>query len=150
MDVLTLGFIALLIAGMLALASTEPKPSRQFSIRNFLAFILLWAIFFSQVSVLPLDDKHLDWGKDWVVLFAWTTLAIVYACKRLFASLLMHSVGVLFSGWIFIVPRVMGYISGRSEISNLLIGMFVGSFAGLVYFSIRRLLGLLARSEPSP
>ena len=95
---LALVFLIFVPFGVLALHDVNRRPTRQFTIRGMMLFIFLWAVCLSQISVSERDrpDETVVWRQDWIVLFAWIVLAVVYWRTRHFATLLIHSTGILF------------------------------------------------------
>ena len=150
-----LAFVFLLFVpfGVLALHGVNRRPTRQFTIRGMMLFIFLWAVCLSQISVFGhfRPDETVFWRQDWIVLFAWTVLAVAYWWTRQFATLLIHSTGVLFFVCLFVIAFALGDRWKWSEMEwSLWIGMFSGSFLGLIFFSLMILLTLVRRPLSPP
>ena len=147
---LILVFAALLVVAVLALGNTEQNPTRKFSLRGFLMFVALWAICLSPYSALALKaEEQFSWTRAWVIPFAWLVLAAFYLHTRHFAAMLIHSVGVLFVLPLFGIGFLTGSNGKESDfVLWLLMGLICGSFAGLLYFSIMRLLRLRRQNQP--
>ena len=151
---LILLLVPILIVSVLVLNDRYHRQIRQFSIRDLLFYIFLWAVCFSQVSAIRNSRdpfEHFAWRRDWIILIAWIVLTTFYVKRHDFTSLLIHSVGVLFFGSFFAICFALGGGGTWDEIgSRLSAGMFLSSFAGLAFFSIMTLLGMLRRVEPPP
>ena len=150
---LTLVFLIFLPFGVLALHDVNRRPSRQFTIRGMLLFIFLWAVCLSQLSLFGRHgpDETVVWRQDWIALFAWIVLGIVYWRIRQFAALLIHSTGVLFFIGFFAIAFALGGGGTWREIEwRLWIGMIFGSFLGLIFFSLMLLLTMLRRPLSPP
>jgi hypothetical protein len=150
---LVLVFLVFLPFGVLALHDANRPPTRQFTIRGMLLFIFLWAVCLSQISLLRRDRpiETVVWRQDWIVLFAWIALAVAYWQIRQFATLLIHSTGVLFFVCLFAIAFALGGRPTWSEVEwRLWLGMFGGSFFGLIFFSLMLLLALLRRPLSPP
>ena len=155
---LILLFGPILVLSAMALSDKYRRPIRQFSIRDLLFYVFLWAVCFSQVSIFrnishpnATPFEHFAWRDAWIILFAWMVLAVFYVRRRDFTSLVIHCLGVLFFGSLFALTLASGgRLEWDDDASRFLAGMFVGSFAGLVCFSMTTLLGMLRRVEPPP
>ncbi len=150
---LALVFLVFLPFGVLALHDVNRRPTRQFTLRGLMLFIFLWAVCLSQTSVFGIDrpTETVVWQQDWVVLFAWVVLAAAYCWTRQFATLLIHSTGVLFFICFFAIAFALDGGDTWSEIEwRLWAGMIGGSFLGLVFFSLMMLLTILRRPLSPP
>ncbi len=150
---LAIVFLIFVPFGVLALHDVNRRPTRQFTIRGMMLFIFLWAVCLSQISVAERDRpvETVVWRQDWIVLFAWLVLAVVYWRTRHFATLLIHSTGILFFGCVFAIAPVFDGGDTWSEIEwRLLLGMVCGSFLGLIFFSLMLLLTILRRPLSAP
>ncbi len=145
-------FLPLLVLGAMTLSDRYRRPIRQFSIRDLLFYVLLWSICLTQISAIRGERdpfEHFAWRKDWIIVSTWIVLAAFYVRRRDFASLLVHSLGVLFIGCVSAIAFAAGYRDTWDEVGwRLKVVMFVGSFAGLICFSILTLLGMFRRVEP--
>jgi hypothetical protein len=144
-------FLLLFLIGIVGLNGIEPKAAALFGICDLMVFVFLWAVCFSQVSVLPFDSSHISSSKYLAVPFAWIVLMLFYARNRLFASILAHCGGILASCYFtFFAWLDLGVPCPWSELrKRVLAGMILGSFAGLLFFSIKRTLALFYRSSSS-
>jgi hypothetical protein len=143
-------FALLLIVAVLALGNVEPKPNRTFSLRGFLLFVALWAICLSPFPALALKGgEHISWARAWVIPFAWIILAAFYLQTRHFAAMLVHCAGLLFILPLFALDFLAGGENKEGDFTMwLLVATLLGSFAGLLYFSVKKLLGLHKRNQP--
>jgi hypothetical protein len=150
---LAIVFLLFLPFGVLALHDVNRPPTRQFTIRGMMFFIFLWAVCLSQISVAEHDRpaQTVVWRQDWIVLFAWLVLAVAYWRTRHFATLLIHSTGILFFGCFFAIALALDGGDTWSEIEwRLLFAMIGGSFLGLIFFSLMLLLTILRRPRSPP
>jgi hypothetical protein len=150
---LALVFLIFVPFGVLALYDVNRPPTRQFTIRGMMLFIFLWAVCLSQMSVFGRDRpaETVVWRHDWIVLFAWIILAVAYWWTRQFATLLIHSTGVLFFVCFFAIAFVLGGGDTWSEIEwRVWTGMIGGSFLGLIFLSLMMLLTILRRPLSPP
>lgn len=150
---LALLFLIFMPFGVLVLHDVNRRLTRQFTIRGMMLFIFLWAVCLSQISVFRehRPEETIVWRQDWIVLFAWITLAMAYCWMRQFSVLLMHSTGVLF----FICFSAIVYIAGNGVAWHEIVwrfglGMIFGSFLGLILFSLMVLLTILRQPVSSP
>jgi hypothetical protein len=150
---LAIVFFLFLPIGVLALHNVNRRPMRQFTIRGMLLFIFLWAVCLSQIPVLALDSPGgtISWRQGGTELFAWIVLGIFYGATRQFAALLLHSAGVLFFLCYFAVVFALGGEESWRNIQwSLWIGIVVGSFIGLSFFSLMMLMTVLRRPSALP
>ena len=133
--------------GVLAVNSDLRRPPiRQFSIRDLLFYVFLWAMCLSQIRVEPVGREQFAWSKDWIVVSTWLILAAFYIWKHHRASLVAHNLGVL----VYIVPTI-SFIRGSTKDGLWMSrGMFLGSFTGLACFSIMAIVGMFRRVDPPP
>ncbi|MFZ1933408.1 MAG: hypothetical protein WAU84_06665, partial [Thermoguttaceae bacterium] len=142
---LIIGFLVVFFFWALILQRASRPPSRQFTIRGMMLFILLWAVCLSQLSCLSVKRSGPNpvWQHDWVVPFAWIVLAIFYWRARQFGVLFCHSTGILYVGYLFGMAFTFeGWTQGERKVIELAlgIGMIFGSFFGLVFFSLVTIL----------
>jgi hypothetical protein len=138
-------FLAILILPALIILrfnDASRQASRQFTIRGMLVYTFLWAICLSPISLFPLPHDDIEWRKYWVMPFAWIVLAGFYVWQRQWGVLLIHTCGIVISLVIFCCG-----INDLYSFSNYLLGgMFLGSFAGLIFYSFLRLKAMIRKT----
>ncbi len=152
-----MGFVCVvaLIVGVLAIFAVlgvggQQQPSaRRFTLRGLLLFVLLCAVWLSQIRFAPMSRNENFYSRDdLVVAFAWLVLAGFYAARRLVAPLVVHCVGLAF----FLPFIAMDLAAGGRKWPHyawlLSAGCFFGSFASLPFASLV-FLGFLRR-RPAP
>jgi hypothetical protein len=125
------------------------RSIRQFSVRDMLLFVFIYAVWLTQILAAPLAtsrDITSFSPHDLVVGFVWMVLAVFYWRRRLRAPLALHAFGPLFLAagitvfWItdggrLIIPERCWQLS---------VGAFMGSLVSLP-FAIMILVGLFGR-----
>lgn len=138
---LAFAFLVVMPFGVLALRKVNRWPTGQFTIRSMMLFILLWAVCLSQIPAIRFGIAStadaFAWHQSLTVVFAWVVLAVYYATVRQFASLALHSSGVLFFLLIIASTFVFDAVGSWQEIKGMLCGgMVFGSFLGLIFYSL--------------
>ena len=138
-------FLLVLPYGVFAMGEANRWPARQFTIRGMLLFVFLWAVCLSQISLIDLERREtVVWRQDWIVPFAWMVLAVFYWRVRQFTPLFLHSMCILFVLCFIPYDRAMGRDWGKIE-WYLWNAAWIGSFASLVFFSIKMFMAILRR-----
>jgi predicted membrane protein len=138
-------FLVLLPYGVFATHEVNRWPARQFTIRGMLLFIFLWAVCLSQISLIGLErPETVVWRQDWIVLFVWIVLAIFYWRVRQFTPLFLHGMCIVFVVCFIPFDRAMGKNWGNIE-WYLWNATWIGSFASLIFFSIKMFLAMFRR-----
>ncbi len=122
-------------------------PVRQFSLRTLLIFVLLCAVWMSQLTVRAIpsgDEFRFSWQDGLTVALAWCLLAVFYVRRGLFAALVIHSLGLAYFTILVWICR-----SYSEAVAHLVAGGLVGSFLSFP-FSILMSLGFLRRRDKSP
>jgi hypothetical protein len=127
----------------LARDSMERRPSRQFTLGGLMGYIFLWAVCLSQLSFFEhFNDSQTEWRTDWVVVFAWIVMLAYYVWRRHIAAIFGHCIPL-----IIICLCMCILILNKSKLENryMLRAMALGSFTGLIFFSILGLRNMLAK-----
>ncbi|MCE5266569.1 MAG: hypothetical protein LLG00_01610 [Planctomycetaceae bacterium] len=150
-------FLAVVLLACVGLSAAKGElrrsAMRQTGIRDVLVYVALWAICLAPIHASLNRREHFIAEKDWPIFATWFILAAFYVWSRCFSSLLMHSLGVLFNGVIILANHVPTRFTNWNLDESLRtgwamsVGMYIGSFGGLMFFSV---LKLIAFCRPGP
>ncbi len=135
------------LVAVLVLRGVKTPVRRQFSLRALLIFVSLTAVWLSQLTIRPIPSGRgvrFSCEDELIVALVWSVLAVSYAVRRLFAALVLHSLGL---AYYTILIGIWGF-HAEAE-AHLVAGGLIGSFLSFP-FSILVSLGFLRSRPKSP